>query len=70
MTPLEAARRMLDLGPMSDSSGGEYGEVCPFCEAGYYGPWGKSEFRDHPDDCPWLVMPQIVAALEAAEVKD
>ncbi len=52
MTPLGAARRMVDVWPddHADVDG------CPFCH--HFG---------HEPGCPWLQMPRIVAALEAAE---
>ncbi len=56
MTPLEAARKMAETCPTFEP---EPGVVhCAVCYA--YLP-------THAPDCPWLAMPQIVAALEAAE---
>lgn len=56
MTPLEAARRIAAVGPQ------EYEGICCLCQRIIDGP----EATPHRDDCPWLRMPQIVAALEAA----
>lgn len=69
MSLLDDARRMADGTPCADSSGGEYGEVCAFCDAAPHGIGygrGPSEPDPHKPDCPWLSMPRIVAALEAA----
>lgn len=57
MTPLEAARRMDDPRDCPQ----EHGE-CWFCG------WNINRIgSDHAPDCPWLQMPRIVKALEAAE---
>lgn len=70
MTPLDAAR---ELGAMTEADlreATDYRIDCGFC--------GGAEIRDgerpsvfirydHHPTCPWLAMPRIVAALEAAE---
>jgi hypothetical protein len=65
MTPLEAARKILDEGPLLGQTSDDYRSwyTCVFCVA-------EQEWADdfpHKPDCPWLAMPKIVAALEAAE---
>lgn len=55
MSPLEAARRLAATDPFVDNE--RAGTFCVFCDAPKY----------HASDCPWLAMPKIVAALEAAE---
>lgn len=53
MSLLDDARRLANADPWPDDQ-----STCPFC-----GEWvGK-----HAEECPWLQMPQIVAALEATE---
>lgn len=56
MTPLEAARRLAATDPMTRVRDDVYG-TCDWC----------GDYDQHKADCPWLAMPQIVAALEAAE---
>lgn len=51
MTPIEAARRLAAAIP----------EHCPSC-----GAWLRAG-GEHAPDCPWLMMPRILAALEAGE---
>lgn len=58
MSLLEDAKRLDD--PLLVIRNDEYG--CPFCGAHEY---TRQEFV-HESDCPWLAMPRIVAALEAA----
>lgn len=54
MSILDDARRLEQRAPWPDDQA-----VCPFCDC-----WvGK-----HADTCPWLVLPRIVAALEAADL--
>jgi hypothetical protein len=65
MTPLEAARKILDEGPLLGQTSDDYRSwyTCVFCVA-------EQEWADdfpHKPDCPWKQMPQIVAALEEAE---
>jgi hypothetical protein len=69
MTPLEAARKMMQQGPAFRYDN-EY-LTCVFCGAEIeelppteYGYPGHPA-EPHEDDCPWLLMPQIVAALES-----
>jgi hypothetical protein len=59
MSLVDDAKRLADTNPH------EAGWQCPFCGM----PNGRhSGFGDrHHADCPWLAMPRIVAALEAAE---
>jgi hypothetical protein len=56
VTPLEAAQKIAEKGPYTYDQGGLW---CLFCDAESINP--------HASDCPWLMMPQIIAALEAAE---
>jgi hypothetical protein len=58
MSPLEAAREILE-------GGASWDDYCPHCESTTWHHIGYAE--GHKLDCPWLLMPQIVAALEAAE---
>jgi len=63
-TPLEAARQIAGREPLDS-----YGEVrfCMHCQATRVSPYDFQPVTDHLDWCPWLMLPQIVAALEAAE---
>lgn len=57
MTPLDAARRLAATPPDKGQEG--YGpNICGYCE--------ELAVSKHAPDCPWLAMPQIVEALEAA----
>lgn len=65
MGPLEAARKILDEGPLLGQTSDDYRSwyICVFCVA-------EQEWADdfpHKPDCPWKQMPKIVAALEVAE---
>jgi hypothetical protein len=69
MTPLEAAQRLASDCPIETDRGGR-GE-CHYCGSGNYeGEYlsGSPTLPDvlHTPDCPWLSMPKIIAALEAA----
>lgn len=57
---IEDAKAILKLGnPVVDGK-------CDLCEGSYsLGPTGTP--FSHKPDCPWLAMPRIVAALEAAQ---
>ena len=60
---LDDARRLAAIDPFVNvwaHSSGEY--ECFACEA----PW-SGEGKQHKPDCPWLALPRIIAALEAAE---
>lgn len=59
MSLLEDARAISESAPSSD-------DQCPHCSA-YIGPVRGGDYGEHSPDCPWLAMPRIVAALEAAE---
>jgi hypothetical protein len=68
MTPLEAARRLAEenepqLETMWQIEGvnmrGRAPNMYRFCH--------KNVGQGHAPDCPWLALPRIVAALEAAE---
>lgn len=67
MSPLEAARQMLEKlgydGPQDRYELPYTQSSCSLCDA------STSEFFNMPHEpaCPWLAMPRIVAALEAAE---
>lgn len=63
MTPLDAARRLMDSSASSD-------DQCPHCGQ-YIGPLRFHEApAPHAADCPWLALPKIVAALELVEQID
>jgi hypothetical protein len=70
MSLIDDARKMAADCPNATDRGGR-GE-CYYCFGGNYaggylsGSPTESEFH-HAPDCPWLSMPKIVAALEAAE---
>ncbi len=55
MTPLDAAQKVYDAGPPT----GVYCD-CVLCggSINVFGEW------EHGDDCPWLHLPAIIAALE------
>ena len=55
MSVLDDARRLVASGSAPVDDQGD----CWFCQA---------MTRDHESDCPWLALPRIVAALEAAEL--
>jgi hypothetical protein len=60
MTPLEAAKALAAL-PMTVSvDDGDAGH-------GEFGCCNQRDYLGHAANCPWLAMPRIVAALEAAE---
>ncbi len=63
MSLLDAARRLVELGPPKsceyNSFDGEHVPIMACCGASTLGP--------HLPRCPWLSMPRIVAALEAAD---
>lgn len=52
---MEAAQMMLEQGTYGASG------RCAFCHFDFDGK------QPHAKDCPWLMMPQIIAALEAYE---
>jgi hypothetical protein len=57
MTPLDAAQAMTEQGTLYDHHEEPY-RLCLYCEGAY---------DDHDKDCPGLLLPRIVAALEAAQ---
>ena len=57
MSPLEAARKMAADNPMRSNEQGW--SSCAFC---------YPDDSEHEKDCPWRAMPQIIVALEAAQV--
>ncbi len=59
MTLLDDARQILKGGASGD-------DECPHCHT-YIGMTVSGPNSPHRDDCPWLSMPKILAALEAAE---
>lgn len=65
MTPLEAAKALAETKIFNSSVRPSPCFACPFCAM----PDGTSSgFGEmHHPSCPWLAMPQIVAALEAAQ---
>jgi hypothetical protein len=72
MTPLEAARRLAECEPYSPPLLSADGSICAFCggdaDDGRHWVEGKGWIDGpHCDDCPWLALPKIIAALEAAE---
>lgn len=58
---VEAARRLIAGGVSSD----DYCQHCERCIT--FRLTGDNRDEEHAPDCPWLAMPQIVAALEAAQ---
>jgi hypothetical protein len=61
MAPLEAARCLAE-GATPDNDDG----FCVYCQRRIVGTqWAKAV--PHAPDCPWLALPAIVRALEAAE---
>ncbi len=64
MTLLDAARQIAGREPLS-----AYGEVssCLYCQAVRVSPYEFQPVTEHLGWCPWLLMPRIVAALEAAD---
>lgn len=63
MSLLDDARQLLNIQPIEELPG-EIGMYCRCCGEKI----GESpEFAGHEPDCPWLAMPRIVAALEAAD---
>ena len=62
MTLIEDARRIAAAGaPMSAHA------WCWFCHARLVGYFDFVNEQPHRPDCPWLSLPRIVAALEAAQ---
>jgi hypothetical protein len=61
---LSAARAIAATEPLE-----EYGGVysCVYCRACRHSNQAFAPVSQHADDCPWLAMPKIVAALEAAQ---
>jgi mono/diheme cytochrome c family protein len=59
VTPKEAARRLIRVGPPV------YDTICLACHTPIETFDGGE--LPHAPDCPWLQMPKILAALEAAE---
>lgn len=60
MSLLDDARRLAKIENAVAVDDGDAGH-------GKYGCCGEADYRGHLRDCPWLAMPRIVAALEAAE---
>jgi hypothetical protein len=58
---LDDARRLTKIQPLEEDQGRQFCRVCGE-EIGGYPAW-----EGHARDCPWLSMPKIVAALEAAD---
>lgn len=59
MSLLDDARRIMNAGPAT------YGEwECVLCHR------NGGDRLVHADDCPWLSLPKIVAALERAEATE
>lgn len=63
MTPLEAAKALTD----PEQNGATYMAATPDDGDQRYCMACNRRVTDHAASCPWLAMPQIVAALEAAE---
>lgn len=61
MTPLEAARKLASLSELIDVEG------TPITDVRVYAICGMPVHHGHDPDCPWIAVPKIVAALEAAE---
>lgn len=75
MSLLDDARRLMDEGPPTFHApacghdvpqAAEPHEDCHYCGAMLSGAL-RQYLGEHAPDCPWLSMPKIVAALEAAE---
>lgn len=65
MSLLDDARRLSENDAYVYS---EYGDYCHFCNGkAWEEPPDGSHHIEHAPDCPWLAMPKIVAALEAAD---
>lgn len=64
MNVLDAAKALAAREPLE-----AYGEVysCVYCRAVQISDKSFAPVTDHAPDCPWLQLPRIVAALEAAE---
>jgi hypothetical protein len=68
MRPLEAARRLYETGPLCKDHGEENDPIAGYQSAEDRRHCGVCQaIGEHEADCPWLAMPRIVAALEAAE---
>jgi hypothetical protein len=65
MTPLEAARKIAEISPDDETYQGPYD--CHFCAGTLMSQCSLFPVTGHKEDCPWLAMPQIVAALEELE---
>ena len=63
MNVLDAARR---IGNMDFKKQPDCSCCCPFCGSFLY-PSDPADQGPHYSDCPWTMLPQIVAALEAAQ---
>lgn len=61
MTPLEALREIAEYGPPLHEDA-----WCALCQQ-VVEPFADIEARPHAPHCPWRQMPQIIAALEAAD---
>jgi len=61
MSLLEDARKLLPIHPLEEEGGARYCRVCGEAIGGY------PEWDGHAPECPWLSMPKIIGALEAAE---
>lgn len=61
MTPLEAAQDIMSHGPPMIEDA-----WCGVCQRVIH-PLPGIDAGPHADSCPWLMMPQIIAALEAYE---
>lgn len=60
MSLIDDARRLADAGSYDDGGNGSYNEPsCIHCHS-----WPEDQ---HEPTCPWLALPRIVAALEAAQ---
>ncbi len=63
MTPLEAARLLAEEDILQF---GDYATFCPACGGLRAFDAADKHIGYEHDGCPWLALPQIVAALEAA----
>lgn len=66
MKPLEAARRMAEPRVAHWVYGDSAADKCLYCDQNGERAVEINAPLDHATDCPWLSMPKIVAALEAA----
>lgn len=65
MTILDDARELLDSEPTYDIAS-DHINRCHYCDAPRHDQ-ARQPLGEHQADCPWLLLPKIVAVLAAAE---